>query len=430
MTVCVLGAPRGGTSAIAGLVRNLGIPFGPDIDEASNEDRQFLSHRGDRSIFREEKTESRRSEYLAHATSLIRARNDSNSVWGWKDPLSAEYVEDICSELRNPHFILVFRDVAAIAQRESLVESSSSGGKFLAYILNAQSLYSQAVEFVARHGFPAIAVSYERFLRRPAEGGRSVAEFLGFNTQDASSIARFAETYIRADKLTADLKLVGSQSDTVSEQRINSTLPDGIFATLRLDRGVESGNPEKAKTIGDRAYIEAAQALNAKKLPEAREKIKFVFEVFVDQYPALARGSAEILSHLMFFIKDRSSDLPYPDQVCGAFFMAGLSDFLLGRVDQAFRNFTIADFAIRNRLWARESNSEVSICRSLYWVNLLHLAKSASEVGRQDIVQSSYVRFSDARKWSDQTMEKYGGWENYDENFGRIKSEVSVETGP
>jgi len=46
-TYIVLGAPRGGTSMCAGAMRIAGIPMGENIASRSNEDRDFILHKGD-----------------------------------------------------------------------------------------------------------------------------------------------------------------------------------------------------------------------------------------------------------------------------------------------------------------------------------------------------------------------------------------------
>ena len=422
MTVCVLGAPRGGTSAVAGIVRNLGIPMGQDIDDASNEDLEFRSHAGDRSIFGSGRVDGRGRQFLTSVGEIIDARNRSNRIWGWKDPISAEYISDVHQKLRNPHFVIVFRDIAAISQREAAAENESGGGRFLAYSLNAQSLYGRAIRFISETGYPDIAVSYERFLRYPSEGSQSIAKFLGFSGKDVADAGEFARSYIKADRRTASLSLKSDEFSNSHNFRASNGGPDeeaqSTFSKL---------SPGSLKELGDVAYLSAADALNASNFSLAEERIRAIFDIYSWKHPIILGSDAEILSHLCLSSHGADSGLPFPDQICGGFFMLGLLRLMSGRYEAAYVKFLISDKAILSRLSCVSQSDETSISRSIYWDCLLHLAKGAVEIGRDDVVSMVSVRLRDGRSWSDDRMGGFGGWVKFDRCISRFESEVAVK---
>lgn len=92
VTYVVLGPPRGGTSAISGLLRIFGIYMGECVN-TFHEDPEFL----------------RPSNELPAVIRVIKERNASHSVWGWKAPDSIFWLKDVRQYLRNPRFILVLR---------------------------------------------------------------------------------------------------------------------------------------------------------------------------------------------------------------------------------------------------------------------------------------------------------------------------------
>src|ERR1700722_17430936 len=92
-TAIVFGVARGGTSMAAGAARGLGFYMGHALE--NNEDLEF-SYKS-----------------LEHMKNMIRARNVQYRKWGWKFPAAANYLDDLLAHVRNPHLIVVCRDLAA-----------------------------------------------------------------------------------------------------------------------------------------------------------------------------------------------------------------------------------------------------------------------------------------------------------------------------
>lgn len=209
-TYVVLGAPRGGTSMSAGALRLAGVPMGENIRIEWNEDSEFVSHKGYISLFDNPATVE---PYLDRLRGLIAARDQKYDVWGWKDPISALYLDRILGELRNPHLVLVMRDPTAIAMREwaALPQThvtSASPTFYFDHLAKIQGLYARAVQTVRDSNLPALMLSYERCLRYPQDFACRILAFSGMSGGDKvmdGTLMKKISTYVTPDSVTGHL---------------------------------------------------------------------------------------------------------------------------------------------------------------------------------------------------------------------------------
>lgn len=156
-TLVVLGSYRGGTSAFAGLARLMGIFMGRTLSRTNSEDLEF--HTND----------------AADMGPLIQERNRAFDVWGFKHPGAVFHLDALRPHLRNPMYLVVFRDPLAIAQTEL-----SFGNYHVREALwRAQRHVEALVQFVNRCTEPMMVVSYERAIQRPLAATRMMADFIG-----------------------------------------------------------------------------------------------------------------------------------------------------------------------------------------------------------------------------------------------------------
>ena len=108
-TIVVYGVSRGGTSLVAGVCKGLGIPMNRrnEKNDPNHEDPEFKFSDPDR--LRER----------------IRQRDASSDLWGFKWPDSLLNKDVLDRLLRNPHYIFVYRNIAAVA--DSVVEKGQIG---------------------------------------------------------------------------------------------------------------------------------------------------------------------------------------------------------------------------------------------------------------------------------------------------------------
>lgn len=139
-TYIVLGAPRGGTSLMAGLLRIFGIYMGENLGH-QHEDRVF-----------------RRETPLEEKLAAIAERNATYDVWGWKMPNTIHYIGDVLKHVRNPHFIVVYRNPLAIAKSSA----ERDGRPFTMQLLNVPiNHYTKMNRFLMDDDNPVAFSSFE-----------------------------------------------------------------------------------------------------------------------------------------------------------------------------------------------------------------------------------------------------------------------------
>lgn len=160
-TVVIMGAPRGGTSMVAGTVRELGINLGKRLGE-NHEDPRFLTRERDKLL------------------KVIGERNEQNDDWGWKMPHSIDYIDEIEGELRNPHFILVWRNVLATAISQ-VNRSDTDLHNALQFSMERQHTM---VEKAAKLNGPILFVDYDRAISHKQDFVDTVSSYLNVELTD------------------------------------------------------------------------------------------------------------------------------------------------------------------------------------------------------------------------------------------------------
>ncbi len=152
-TFICMGTPRGGTSMVAGVMAACGIFMGNDLPQ-NIEDPEF-----NRDAHRNISAEAFRNRLPA----VIQSRNREHSVWGWKYPRAGSYLEDIISNIRNPHLIIVFRDPVPATMRAEPEDDTAA----LKDLRNRLRLELSNLRLARSFKKPALMVSYERSIRNP-----------------------------------------------------------------------------------------------------------------------------------------------------------------------------------------------------------------------------------------------------------------------
>jgi hypothetical protein len=152
-TYVVLGAPRGGTSLLAGALHVLGIPMGS------------VNYQHEDPIFHDENNIERMIQTIA-------IRNRSKKHWGWKLPNTIYYYDRLAQYLRNPVFMVIYRNPFEI-----FMSASSKGGDGLndPHFNAPVYHYARMHKLIHDHGnVPTFVMSYEAVCKAPA---RFVDEF-------------------------------------------------------------------------------------------------------------------------------------------------------------------------------------------------------------------------------------------------------------
>jgi hypothetical protein len=114
-TLVICGPTRGGTSLAAYVMLKLGYFLGDNVNHGNHEDLEILAAIKDPELM----------------TAIIASRNQRRGRWGFKVPAAAHHSEWLADALRNPVFLVVFRNPVAIAKtilkRDPAVNSDLAG---------------------------------------------------------------------------------------------------------------------------------------------------------------------------------------------------------------------------------------------------------------------------------------------------------------
>jgi hypothetical protein len=155
-TYVCFGVARGGTSAVAGVMQRLGVFMGDDLPN-NYEDPRFGPGRSPRDM-----------------RATIAGRNDAHDIWGWKFPAASNYLEGLANDLRNPHLVLVFRDMAATMKAHMRWHNRE-------ITLAAHEILMQQQKnwfLVERWRVPTLLISYEKAILEPRLFVQELAGYL------------------------------------------------------------------------------------------------------------------------------------------------------------------------------------------------------------------------------------------------------------
>lgn len=112
----------------------------------------------------------------------VAERNAGHPFWGWKDPIGITSVQQMLFCLRNPHVIVVFRDLLASIQGEmryDQVAHPETCRPFEDLVDRTVEWWTNNMVFVKQTNVPTILVSYERAITNPEGFVKELAQFLG-----------------------------------------------------------------------------------------------------------------------------------------------------------------------------------------------------------------------------------------------------------
>lgn len=197
-TLVVLGGYRGGTSMVAGLLRLMGVFMGFRLGQRNNEDLDFQGAPPERVV------------------DLAGERDRLFDLWGWKCPGSIYSIGSLQRHLRNPRFIVIFRDLMAVAQNEMAREIYG----FEEAVWKSADQQMRLADFVLRSSSPTLVASYERAVRDCDLFVKDLAAFTGldFPAEDLEKLATFVRNR-RQGRVSLFRRKVGLEHYAALEQR-------------------------------------------------------------------------------------------------------------------------------------------------------------------------------------------------------------------
>jgi hypothetical protein len=174
-TYVIFGTRRGGTSMIAGLARALGLDLGNVGARKNNEDPRFQYGTRDSML------------------EAIEARNAELDVWGWKFPAAAGYLPELTAAIRNPYFIVVYRDAVAAALSQASKDRPDRRRAPRMSLHESNANANANTGFVLASGRPCLLVSHEKALANSEALIDEVADFMAFPRPDEALRARIVD---------------------------------------------------------------------------------------------------------------------------------------------------------------------------------------------------------------------------------------------
>ena len=159
-TFIVSGLGRSGTSMVATILAGLSVLSRDHSYDVTLEDREFLHL-----------LTTRDTQGLAAA---IRARNRASLVWAFKVPSIHGYLEPKeLHRFRNPHLLIVVRDLVSAAFRHAVSEYMDPAQSFFEAVRGQHDL----TRFLEAATCPTLLVSYEKGVRHPDKLILALARF-------------------------------------------------------------------------------------------------------------------------------------------------------------------------------------------------------------------------------------------------------------
>jgi hypothetical protein len=160
-TYPIFGTRRGGTSMVAGVARALGLDLGQVGQRKNNEDPRF------------------QGLPVPEMREVIEARNQERDVWGWKYPAAGSYLPKLSNWLRNPCFIVVYRDPVAAALSQERRDRAVNRRSARLALHESESNNAVNTSFALATERPCLLLSNERAIADPGGLVDDIATFLG-----------------------------------------------------------------------------------------------------------------------------------------------------------------------------------------------------------------------------------------------------------
>ncbi|HFU75603.1 MAG TPA: hypothetical protein ENK66_05080 [Arcobacter sp.] len=144
-TLIVLGVARGGTSLLAGTLDHLGIFTGKLSGDPIFEDLYLAN------AFEKKK--------IDEAKKIIQQYN-KHDIWSFKRPGLIDYITELDSLCRNPIYLIVFKDIFSISNRNSI----SMKLNIVDGLKKAQEGYGKILSFIEKNNPNAFLLSYEKIM--------------------------------------------------------------------------------------------------------------------------------------------------------------------------------------------------------------------------------------------------------------------------
>ena len=191
--IIILGLPRGGTTMTTNMIKSAGIFIGEDLP-ITLEDREIARMLTSWNV--------NQKEFFK----LVSQRDNDHKVWGFKFIYRIHF--SLLESLKNPYYVIVFRDICSVALRNHITE----GVDYLTSMKANLGLQGRIIGFIEETKNPTFLFSYEKALLGPTRISKALLKFLHIPetievvNKVASSIEPSQKDYVQLMKKRAKRK--------------------------------------------------------------------------------------------------------------------------------------------------------------------------------------------------------------------------------
>ena len=156
--IVVIGTARGGTSMVAGALAKLGVFMGDRAAPPVYEDVRL--------------SELFETQQFKEVTDVALEYTARGRRWGWKRPSSINYLDKV-DELLSGQYIFIYKDIASIAQRNSI----SMLSEIVPQMEMALNQYKNTLSFLKSKQTHAMLVSYDKVVSHPEHFVQALIDF-------------------------------------------------------------------------------------------------------------------------------------------------------------------------------------------------------------------------------------------------------------
>lgn len=186
-TIAVTGLGRSGTTMLSRILLALKTEMGDNLTPQFAEDKDILL--------------LIKARDLEGFAKYCRARDAQHLHWGFKCPALRGILGQAVPLMRNPRVIIIFRDILAVSQRNTL----STNVNLPDTLQQAARSYLKLVNQAQSISAPLLLISYEKALQYPQALVHSIAKF-SCNSISENQAADIAATTV----INADPRYIGS----------------------------------------------------------------------------------------------------------------------------------------------------------------------------------------------------------------------------
>lgn len=160
-TIGATGLGRSGTTMVSRVMKAVGVDMGQCLTDGSGEDETI-------------RNTIRAKDRLA-LSQYCRVRNKAAPIWGFKVPAFRGNMDRYGVVMREPRYIITFRDTLAIALRHTM----TSGQDLISVMRNSVADYEKILTQLATTSTPVMLISYEKALQYPENTVLEISRFCG-----------------------------------------------------------------------------------------------------------------------------------------------------------------------------------------------------------------------------------------------------------